>query len=135
MRVLSVYMFVYASYRSYELFTDVSNLCCIRCVVCQMKYKRGDRQTTLPCKHAYHSACVTKWLRINKVSRQARKLLFNECYTFSPPLLSLNNFPCDRHAQFAWSKYLLRKNRRTKDLYLAEHMEVVSDSIAEAAPF
>ncbi|XP_042427632.1 E3 ubiquitin-protein ligase BIG BROTHER-like [Zingiber officinale] len=37
-----------------------------RCVVCQMKYKRGDRQTTLPCKHAYHSACVTKWLRINK---------------------------------------------------------------------
>ncbi|GMY22416.1 E3 ubiquitin-protein ligase BIG BROTHER-like [Fagus crenata] len=38
-----------------------------RCVVCQMRYKRGDRQIKLPCKHVYHSECITKWLTINKV--------------------------------------------------------------------
>lgn len=37
-----------------------------RCVICQMEYKRGDRQMTLPCKHAYHASCGTKWLSINK---------------------------------------------------------------------
>ncbi|KAK7861420.1 e3 ubiquitin ligase big brother [Quercus suber] len=38
-----------------------------RCVVCQMRYKRGDRQIKLPCKHVYHSDCITKWLSINKI--------------------------------------------------------------------
>ncbi|XP_078158487.1 RING/U-box superfamily protein [Carex rostrata] len=38
-----------------------------RCVICQMDYKRGDRQMTLPCKHIYHVGCVTRWLSINKV--------------------------------------------------------------------
>ncbi|XP_050275548.1 E3 ubiquitin-protein ligase BIG BROTHER-like [Quercus robur] len=37
-----------------------------RCVICQMEYKRGDRRITLPCKHAYHASCGTKWLSINK---------------------------------------------------------------------
>ncbi|XP_051136477.1 E3 ubiquitin-protein ligase BIG BROTHER [Andrographis paniculata] len=37
-----------------------------RCVICQMRYKRGDRQITLPCKHAYHIDCGSKWLSINK---------------------------------------------------------------------
>ncbi|XP_022858155.1 E3 ubiquitin ligase BIG BROTHER-like isoform X2 [Olea europaea var. sylvestris] len=37
-----------------------------RCVVCQMEYKRGDRQMTLPCKHIYHAACGSRWLSINK---------------------------------------------------------------------
>ncbi|KAJ6414401.1 hypothetical protein OIU84_003407 [Salix udensis] len=37
-----------------------------RCVICQMEYKRGDRQITLPCKHIYHAGCGTKWLTINK---------------------------------------------------------------------
>ncbi|KAJ6814852.1 E3 ubiquitin ligase BIG BROTHER-like [Iris pallida] len=37
-----------------------------RCVICQMDYKRGDRQMTLPCKHVYHSGCVSRWLSINK---------------------------------------------------------------------
>ncbi|CAM8972904.1 unnamed protein product [Rhodiola kirilowii] len=37
-----------------------------RCVVCQMEYKRGDRQIILPCKHAYHAGCGAKWLSINK---------------------------------------------------------------------
>ncbi|KAL5719623.1 RING-type E3 ubiquitin transferase [Ranunculus cassubicifolius] len=39
---------------------------CDRCVICQMKYKRGEKQITLPCKHAYHTDCGTKWLSINK---------------------------------------------------------------------
>ncbi|PIN18765.1 Anaphase-promoting complex (APC), subunit 11 [Handroanthus impetiginosus] len=36
-----------------------------RCVICQMRYKRGDRQINLPCKHAYHTDCGSKWLSIN----------------------------------------------------------------------
>lgn len=38
-----------------------------RCVICQMEYKRRDRQITLPCKHAYHAGCGSRWLSINKV--------------------------------------------------------------------
>ncbi|GLT82195.1 hypothetical protein SLE2022_400890 [Rubroshorea leprosula] len=37
-----------------------------RCVICQMEYKRGERQITLPCKHVYHVGCGTRWLGINK---------------------------------------------------------------------
>ncbi|CDP18780.1 unnamed protein product [Coffea canephora] len=37
-----------------------------RCVICQMEYKRGDRQMTLPCKHLYHVGCGSRWLSINK---------------------------------------------------------------------
>ncbi|GLU19362.1 hypothetical protein SLE2022_356170 [Rubroshorea leprosula] len=37
-----------------------------RCVICQMEYKRRDRLITLPCKHAYHVGCGTRWLGINK---------------------------------------------------------------------
>lgn len=37
-----------------------------RCVICQMEYKRKDRQVTLPCKHVYHACCGSRWLSINK---------------------------------------------------------------------
>lgn len=37
-----------------------------RCVICQMRYKRGDKQINLPCKHVYHTECGSKWLSINK---------------------------------------------------------------------
>ncbi|KAL5679355.1 hypothetical protein ACJX0J_005740, partial [Zea mays] len=37
-----------------------------RCVICQMEYRRGNLQMTLPCKHVYHASCVTRWLGINK---------------------------------------------------------------------
>ncbi|WOL17614.1 hypothetical protein Cni_G26407 [Canna indica] len=42
-----------------------------RCVICQMEYKRRDRQMVLPCKHEYHPVCVRKWLSINKVAKTA----------------------------------------------------------------
>ncbi|KAK6928716.1 Zinc finger, RING-type [Dillenia turbinata] len=37
-----------------------------RCVICQMRYKRGHKQIILPCKHVYHTDCGSKWLSINK---------------------------------------------------------------------
>ncbi|KAL5708028.1 RING-type E3 ubiquitin transferase [Ranunculus cassubicifolius] len=37
-----------------------------QCVICQMEYKRRERQMTLPCKHVYHAKCATKWLSLNK---------------------------------------------------------------------
>eukprot|EP00262_Sarcandra_glabra_P021277 TRINITY_DN889_c0_g1_i2.p1 TRINITY_DN889_c0_g1~~TRINITY_DN889_c0_g1_i2.p1 ORF type:complete len:200 (-),score=43.97 TRINITY_DN889_c0_g1_i2:353-952(-) len=36
------------------------------CVICYMAYKNKDIVITLPCKHEYHSNCVTRWLKINK---------------------------------------------------------------------
>ncbi|KAK1282485.1 E3 ubiquitin ligase BIG BROTHER [Acorus calamus] len=49
-----------------------------RCVICQMEYKRGDRQMTLPCKHVYHASCVTRWLSINKACPVCYTEVFGE---------------------------------------------------------
>ncbi|KAJ4839562.1 hypothetical protein Tsubulata_002267 [Turnera subulata] len=49
-----------------------------RCVICQMKYKRGDKQIKLLCKHVYHSECITKWLGINKVCPVCNNEVFGE---------------------------------------------------------
>ncbi|EYU27063.1 hypothetical protein ABFS82_02G120800 [Erythranthe guttata] len=49
-----------------------------RCVICQMRYKRGDRQINLPCKHAYHADCVSKWLSINKACPVCNTEVFGE---------------------------------------------------------
>ncbi|CAI0405245.1 unnamed protein product [Linum tenue] len=49
-----------------------------RCVICQMRYKRGEKQTKLPCKHVYHSQCITKWLGINKVCPVCNNEVFSE---------------------------------------------------------
>ncbi|CAN1342543.1 E3 ubiquitin-protein ligase BIG BROTHER [Linum perenne] len=49
-----------------------------RCVICQMRYKRGEKQTKLPCKHTYHSECITKWLVINKVCPVCNNEVFGE---------------------------------------------------------
>ncbi|WCJ18948.1 RING/U-box superfamily protein [Euphorbia peplus] len=49
-----------------------------RCVICQTRYKRGDRQTKLPCEHVYHSECITKWLGINKVCPICNSEVFGE---------------------------------------------------------
>ncbi|KAL5760517.1 hypothetical protein ACOSP7_019024 [Xanthoceras sorbifolium] len=49
-----------------------------RCVICQMRYKRGDLQMKLPCKHVYHSECITKWLSINKICPICNSQVFGE---------------------------------------------------------
>ncbi|KAJ8899221.1 hypothetical protein K2173_012397 [Erythroxylum novogranatense] len=49
-----------------------------RCVICQMRYKRGEKQIKLPCKHVYHSECITKWLGINKVCPVCNNEVFGE---------------------------------------------------------
>ncbi|XWS45716.1 hypothetical protein CRYUN_Cryun14cG0003200 [Craigia yunnanensis] len=49
-----------------------------RCVICQMRYKRGERQMKLPCKHIYHSECITKWLSINKICPVCNNEVFGE---------------------------------------------------------
>lgn len=49
-----------------------------RCVICQMRYKSGARQTKLPCGHVYHSGCITKWLTINKVCPVCNVEVFGE---------------------------------------------------------
>ncbi|CAF1841700.1 unnamed protein product [Brassica oleracea] len=47
-----------------------------RCVICQLKYKIGEKQMNLPCKHVYHSECISKWLNINKVYYSLHVLRF-----------------------------------------------------------
>ena len=94
-----------------------------RCVICQMRYKRGDRQIKLPCKHVYHSECISKWLGINKVCLTLNFATFHRCYSFSLNLFtSLLGFTLIlvsfwkklfRYAQFATLRYLAR-NRGTK---------------------
>ncbi|XP_044492492.1 E3 ubiquitin-protein ligase BIG BROTHER [Mangifera indica] len=49
-----------------------------RCVICQMRYKRGDRQMKLPCRHVYHSECISKWLSINKICPICNNEVFGE---------------------------------------------------------
>ncbi|XP_074274023.1 E3 ubiquitin ligase BIG BROTHER-related [Silene latifolia] len=49
----------YKSQKSEEAETD-------SCVICRLDYEDDDTLTTLPCKHAYHSDCITNWLNINK---------------------------------------------------------------------
>ncbi|XP_050212294.1 E3 ubiquitin-protein ligase BIG BROTHER [Mercurialis annua] len=49
-----------------------------RCVICQMRYKRGDKQMKLPCKHVYHCECISKWLGINKVCPVCNNEVFGE---------------------------------------------------------
>ncbi|XP_059443403.1 E3 ubiquitin-protein ligase BIG BROTHER [Corylus avellana] len=49
-----------------------------RCVICQMRYKRGDRQIKLPCKHVYHRDCIIKWLNINKICPICNAEVFGE---------------------------------------------------------
>lgn len=49
-----------------------------RCVICQMRYKRGDRQINLPCKHAYHMDCGSKWLSINKTCPICNCVVFGD---------------------------------------------------------
>ncbi|KAG7533902.1 Zinc finger RING-type [Arabidopsis thaliana x Arabidopsis arenosa] len=37
------------------------------CSICIVDYEKGDKITTLPCKHAFHKDCISNWLKENKV--------------------------------------------------------------------
>lgn len=82
-----------------------------------MRYKRGDRQINLPCKHVYHTKCGSKWLSINKVKAFSScnhyhihcflliyLLLLLFCFLAADSTLFFFFF---RHALFAMSKYLV----------------------------
>ncbi|CAA7410873.1 unnamed protein product [Spirodela intermedia] len=38
-----------------------------KCAICCDDYKNRETLITLPCQHHYHSVCIRKWLKINKV--------------------------------------------------------------------
>ncbi|KAF7148910.1 hypothetical protein RHSIM_Rhsim03G0177600 [Rhododendron simsii] len=37
------------------------------CVICYMMVQSGEYLTILPCAHQYHSKCITRWLKLNKI--------------------------------------------------------------------
>ncbi|RLN13079.1 hypothetical protein C2845_PM09G01150 [Panicum miliaceum] len=37
------------------------------CPICLSTFRHRESMITLPCKHYYHTACVTKWLKVNKL--------------------------------------------------------------------
>ncbi|KAK6945716.1 Zinc finger, RING-type [Dillenia turbinata] len=47
-----------------------------QCVICYSKYRNGDKLTSLLCAHQYHSECVTKWLKLNKIQPDCKSLAF-----------------------------------------------------------
>ncbi|KAI3762464.1 hypothetical protein L1987_52894 [Smallanthus sonchifolius] len=54
--------------RSYQL-PSTSRDCSQKkemCLVCQMKFKSGDRLIILACSHRYHSKCITDLLKLKK---------------------------------------------------------------------
>eukprot|EP01018_Ginkgo_biloba_P019899 Gb_33701 [translate_table: standard] len=38
-----------------------------KCVVCQENFEDGEAILTLPCKHYFHTPCITKWFRDKKI--------------------------------------------------------------------
>jgi E3 ubiquitin-protein ligase BIG BROTHER-like protein len=42
------------------------------CPICLSTFRHRENMITLPCKHYYHAACVTKWLKVNKVNLQMK---------------------------------------------------------------
>jgi len=84
-----------------------------RCVICQMDYKRGDRQMTLPCKHVYHSGCISRWLSINKVNSAEDATWTESKYSWAQrEFIAIADhcflFFLFRRVQFASRRYLVR---------------------------
>lgn len=71
-----IHMLPISKYKSGGLFSRKKSD--ERCVICQMRYRRGDRQITLPCKHMYHNECGSKWLSINKTCPICNYEVFGE---------------------------------------------------------
>ncbi|XVF22964.1 hypothetical protein REPUB_Repub12eG0216300 [Reevesia pubescens] len=62
----------------YEVLQINKVIAILRCVICQMRYKRGERQMKLPCKHIYHLECISKWLSMNKICPVCNNEVFGE---------------------------------------------------------
>ena len=33
-----------------------------KCMICLSNFKKGDKESTLPCLHMFHSSCIKKWM-------------------------------------------------------------------------
>ncbi|KAG7570067.1 Zinc finger RING-type [Arabidopsis thaliana x Arabidopsis arenosa] len=64
--------------RTHKYGTQTKTWCCwlkkkkfvaddSQCSICLVEYAKGDKITTLPCKHIYHKDCISRWLKQNKV--------------------------------------------------------------------
>ncbi|KAG0512490.1 hypothetical protein BDA96_10G018300 [Sorghum bicolor] len=46
------------------------------CPICLSTFRSRETMITLPCRHHYHAACVTKWLKVNKTCPVCKYELF-----------------------------------------------------------
>mmetsp|Transcript_35102 Transcript_35102/g.60428 ORF Transcript_35102/g.60428 Transcript_35102/m.60428 type:complete len:375 (-) Transcript_35102:60-1184(-) len=48
----------------------------MECSVCLMGYEEGDVLSELPCRHIYHRACITAWLRLRNACPMCKQAVF-----------------------------------------------------------
>ena len=48
----------------------------MECSVCLMGYEEGDVLSELPCRHIYHRACITAWLRLRNSCPMCKQAVF-----------------------------------------------------------
>ncbi|NP_001148879.2 uncharacterized protein LOC100282498 [Zea mays] len=46
------------------------------CPICLSTFRNRETMITLPCRHHYHAACVTRWLKVNKTCPVCKYELF-----------------------------------------------------------
>lgn len=55
------------------------NDCDVKCLVCQFAYEDADKLLRLPCGHAFHSECASRWLEDNFICPYCRQsIVVNE---------------------------------------------------------
>ncbi len=60
----------------------------MECSVCLMGYEEGDVLSELPCRHIYHHACITAWLRLRNACPMCKQAVF-----VLPPLPTIQDNP------------------------------------------